>query len=209
MFKKTAVILSTVGFAFLILAISVLNSCSIKVFSASPKPTPPAQDLVDEAQIDYVFVYTGSVLPDSPFWYFKALRDKVWLAVTTNPMKKAELSLLFADKRLTASHQLFKNNKPSVALSTLTKAEKYLDNARNLEATERAGGTDTKSFLLTLIKASIAHIGEIKKITEVAPEDIRPEVIKIENYAFDVYKSSKEALESQGIVTPKNPFNGD
>jgi hypothetical protein len=107
-----------------------------------------------------------------------------------------------------AASQLFKNDKPSLALSTLTKAEKYLENARVLEAGERKSGTDTKSFLITFGKAAIAHISEIKKMTIIAPEDIKPEVIKVENYATSVYKASKQALESQSIVAPKNPFDG-
>lgn len=209
MFKRIAVVLSTLTFAFLILAISVFNSCSPRVFSASPKPTSPATVVETETKIDYVFVYPGGILPDSPFWYLKALRDRIWLAVTTNPMRKAELSLLFADKRLMATEQLFKNNKPQLALTTLTKAEKYLQNASNLEIQERKKGTDTKSFLLTLSKASLAHIAKIKKLIGLAPDDIKPGVIKVGDYPDNVFKQSRDALQSYGIVPPKNPFEGD
>lgn len=209
MLSKIAVVFSTFVLAFVILAVSVLHSCSIKVFSASPKATPSDIDRAVEEKIDYVFAYTGPVLPDSPFWYLKALRDKIWLGVTTNSMKKAELSLLFADKRLVASELLFIKHKPSLALSTLTKAEKYLENAALLEEGERKKGADTKSFLITLNRASLAHISKIKKITAIAPEDIKPEVIKVENYADSVYQASKMALESQGITVSINPFNGD
>lgn len=209
MLSRIVLISSTFAFAFIILAVSVLHSCSIKVFSASPKATPTTVENEAVSEVSYVFAYTGAILPDSPFWYLKALRDKVWLGITTNAMRKAELSLLFADKRLMAANLLFMKNKPSLALSTLTKAEKYLENAQRLESIERGKGADTKSFLITLNKASVGHMSEIKKIILIAPEDIRPEVTKVENYAVNVYNSSKNALESLGIVPANNPFARD
>lgn len=209
MLKRIAVVLSTLAFAFVILAISVFNSCSPRVFSASSKPTPPTAEAGVEPQIDYVFVYPGGILPDSPFWYLKALRDRIWLTVTTNPMRKAELSVLFADKRLLASEKLFKNNKPQLALSTLTKAEKYLENASELEAKERKIGTDTKSFLLTLAKASLAHIAKIKQMVVIAPDDIKPGIIKAQDYPIGIYTRCRDTLQSLGVVAPKNPFEGD
>lgn len=201
--------MSTLAFAFLILAISVFNSCNPRVFSASVQPAVRAAEVKAEDATDYVFVYPGGVLPDSPFWYLKAFRDRVWLTVTTNPMKKAELSVLFADKRLMGAKKLFADNKPQLALSTLTKAEKYLENASAIEAKERKIGTDTKSFLMTLAKASLAHIGEMKKMLNLAPDDIKPGIVKAEDYAAEVYRQCQDALQSQGIVAPKNPFLGN
>ncbi len=131
MLKKIAVVLSTVTFAFIVLSISVLRSSAIRpsidVFSATPRPELKEDVQDKKIEIAYVMPFPGRILPDSPFWPVKALRDKVWLGITTNPMKKAELSLLFADKRLMSSFELFKINKPQLAYATLTKAEKYLE----------------------------------------------------------------------------------
>jgi hypothetical protein len=205
--KKAALVLFTVLFALAILTISVISSSRPLAFSASPKPSPSAAEV--EARLGYTFVYPGRILPDSPLWYFKAFRDRVWLIVTTNSMKKAELSLLFADKRLIAAEKLFKDNKPQLALSTLTKAEKYLENASSLEAKERKGGADTKSFLATLAKASLAHIAKIKQVIAIAPDDIRPGIIKVEDYPISIYKECQSALQALGSVAPKNPFEGN
>ena len=40
------------------------------------------------------------------------MRDRALYTITFNPTKKAELNLLYADKRLNSSIELFKNNKP-------------------------------------------------------------------------------------------------
>jgi hypothetical protein len=213
MLRKVAVVLSTFIFAFAILSVSVLR-CSVfnrkvDAFSATPTPIVQEKDGQNEVKINYVLPYTGKILPDSPFWFVKALRDRIWLTVTTNTMRKAELSLLFADKRLTAAEELFKKDKPLLALSTLTKAEKYLETASRLEAKERKSGVDTKSFLMTLANASLKHLEEIEKILTFAPDDIKPEVIKVASYANNAYKESRDALQSQGAVAPKNPFDGN
>ena len=211
MFKRIAVVLSTVIFAFIILSISVLRSSAIRpsidVYSATPKPELK-EDVQDEKiEIMYVMPFPGRILPDSPFWPVKALRDKVWMTVTTNPMRKAELALLFADKRLVSSYELFKTNKPQLALTTLTKAEKYLEAGSVIEKKERQKGLDTKSFLFTLATASLKHREIIEGMLNIVPDDIKPEVIKVEDYSKNVYKECRDALQSQGVSAPENPFN--
>src|SRR3972149_1042479 len=97
--KKVAVVLSTVLLAFLILCISVFRSSSVNAIDTySASPTPQSKEDLKEGKIEigYVLPYPGRVLPDSPIWFMKALRDKVWIGSTTNTMRKAELSLLFA-----------------------------------------------------------------------------------------------------------------
>ena len=211
MIKRIAVVLSTVTLAFIILSISVLRSSiirpSIDVYSATPKPELKADTQEKKIEIMYVMPFPGRILPDSPFWPIKALRDKLWMGVTTNPMRKAELSLLFADKRLMASYELFKINKPLLALSTLTKAGKYLEEGGVIEKNERQRGLDTKSFLFTLATASLKHREVIEEMLNIVPDDVKPEVIKAEDYSRNVYKQCRDALQSQGVFAPENPFD--
>lgn len=210
MLKRIAVVLSTVAFAFIILSISVLRSSTIRpsidVYSATPKPELKVENNEDKIEIAYVMPFPGRILPDSPFWPLKALRDKLWMIVTTNPMRKAELSLLFADKRLMAANELFKLNKPQLALSTLTKAEKYLEAASTIERKERQRGLDTKSFLFTLSTSSLKHREIIENMLSIVPDDTKPEVIKAEDYSKNVYKETRDALQSQSVSAPENPF---
>lgn len=209
--KKVVVVLSTVILAFLILSISVFRSSSVNsgidVYSASPTPQSSDETKAKKMEIGYFLRYPGRILPDSPIWFVKALRDKFWLVFTTNNMRKAELSLLFADKRLSASYELFKDEKSLLALTTLTKAEKYLEGASLIERKERSDGEDTKSFLLTLAKASLKHREVIEEMLKIVPDDVKPEVIKVEDYPKNVYKECRDALQSQGVSAPENPFD--
>lgn len=204
--RKYVIGLIVFALAFGILSVSVLRSSSISyVFAVSPSPTPTTTQTI---KVDYQFLYPGKILPDSPLWVFKAGRDMLWFYISVNPAKKAELALMFSDKRLLFAKELFENKKPDIAISTLTKGEKYLEIAQNQEAIARAKGQDTTAFLLKLATASLKHREMIEEMLPLAPEDARPELVKIENYSKDAYKSARDTLNSKGVTAPKDPFDG-
>lgn len=196
---KIVGIITTLFIAFAVLTVSVLKCASVpRAFSPmvlSENATPS-----EEININYVLAYPGKIMPDSPLWYLKALRDKVWYNVTINISKKTELNLLFADKRLAMAVSLFKENKPDLALTTLTKAEKYL---------EKAVPQDAKSpeYLNKLALASLKHREIIEKeILPISSEDLKPEVNKLTDYSKVVYIKTSDLLRSIGLTSPTNPF---
>jgi len=196
--------------AFVILSVSFLKSCSITSAYGYTTPSPTSQTLlVSASTIDYVLPYPGSILPDSWLWYFKAARDKFQYTIATDPLKKADLALLYSDKRLGASLTLFENKKPDIATSTLTKGEKYLEEAEVDEALARKVGINTNDFLVKLANAALKHRQVIEEnIIPLTPDDIKPGVIKTEDYSKNTYKACREALNSRGITAPKDLFDG-
>src|SRR3990172_3897569 len=121
MIGKAAGILLTCFIATAILVFSIFHSASVRyTFGQSPTPTPRVEEA--NLEIDYPLPYPGRVLPDHLLWPVKVVRDRLWLAMTTNPLKKAEISLLLANKRLASAQALFDKEKPDLAISTLTKA---------------------------------------------------------------------------------------
>jgi len=160
-------------------------------------------------EIDYQMPYEGKVLPDSPLWVFKAARDRIWYFITASPLKKAELALLFSDKRLVSAKILFERKKPDIAISTLVKGEKYLEVAVGQEAIARSQGYDTSVFLERLAVASLKHRQMVESLIPLVPEDGKPLVIKTENYSKNTYIAAKEALNSENLPIPINPFDGD
>lgn len=193
--------------AFVILSVSFLKLCSITSAYGYTTPSPTVPN--STSTVNYVLPYPGGILPDSWLWYFKAVRDRFQYTVAFNPLKKADLALLYSDKRLGASLTLFENKKPDIAASTLTKGEKYLETAAEDEAIARKAGVDTNSFLIRLANASLKHRQVIEeKIVPLTPDDIAPGVIKTEDYSKNVYKICRDILNSKGITAPKDPFNG-
>lgn len=209
MVRRIGVVLSAISLAVGILAISVLRAASIEYSFNGANGKVLGEEIAPQIVIDYAFPYPGGVLPDHPLWPLKVVRDRLWLAITLSPTRKAELLLLFADKRIVSSKILFEKDKAELAFSTLTKAEKYLERAALKEKENRGKGMDTKDFLEKLAKASLKHRQVVREILEIAPEDAKPDIIRTEDYPRRVYKEARDGLNSMGITPPENPFNGD
>ena len=208
MVRKSVAICCAIFLAFIVLSVSILRASAIN-YSFLPSPVQTLAASEADVNIDYTLPYPGRVLPDHPLWAVKALRDRLWLLVSVNPSRKAELYLLFADKRLASSKILFEKGKPDLAFSALTKAEKYLELARLKDEENRKAGMDTRQFLTRLANSALKHREVLNEILEIAPEDAKPEIIKIESYSRDVYKDTRDTLNSLGMPIPNNPFNGD
>lgn len=208
MLKKILLVSSVFAFAFAILSISILQSTSIS-YSFTAQTSGSSVLGIDASEIDYQMPYEGKVLPDSPLWVLKAARDRVWFLITSSPSRKAELALLFSDKRLISAQTLLENKKPDIAISTLTKGEKYLEVAVAQESIARSQGYDTSTFLTRLAVASLKHRQIIESLMPLVPEDGKPLVIKMEDYSKNSYKAAKDVLNSKGLPVPINPFAGD
>lgn len=190
----------TIFTAFAILSVSFLRIAT-PTYTYSPMVLSEKVESESNIKVDYQLAYQGKIGPDNPLWYAKAIRDRVWYTLTFNPDKKAELNLLFSDKRLNSSIELFKKNKPDLGLITLTKAEKYLESA---ESKMNEDGELARKIGLASLKHREVIENEILPIT---PEDLRPQVIKTLNYSKEVYTKVKEQMLSKGLVPPANPFD--
>lgn len=189
---------TTISFALVVLLVSFFKSAEYKL-AYSPMVLSEKTESEKPINIDYNLAYQGKFNPDNPIWYAKVVRDKVWYVFTFDKSKKAELNLLFADKRLNSSLELFKENKPDLGLSTLTKSGKYLETSSELVQ-------DTDLYKKIAL-SSLKHRQVIEEeILPMAPDDLRPEIIKAEDYCKNVYKTMRDKMLSKGMVPPVNPF---
>jgi len=206
MFKRVLAVSVFFTLAFGILAVSVLRTAGVNyVFSKTTTPSPAPEEV--RTEIPYFIPYAGKVAPDSPLWPLKALRDKVWLAVTTNPTKKAEIMLLLADKRIALAQELMGEGNSELAVTTLTKAEKYLEQAVDQEKIARGKGVDTVSLLTKLSLATLKHRQMTEEILAGAPEDAKPVIVTTMDLTKKLYTDTKSSLSSLGRPIPENPFS--
>lgn len=133
--------LATLTLGAFILLISVIRIAQPELFAqnttsnayaselvSNQEASTPAQLASEEDSEYYKLPYPG-ILPDHPLYWLKMLRDRIKLLITSNPLLKAELQLLYADKRLGAGQALISGGRPSLGISTLSKGEKYLKQA--------------------------------------------------------------------------------
>lgn len=165
-------ILAALVFALGILTTSVIKTVALTAAKPSAKatPTPVVQK---PAPVDYFLAYPG-VLPDHMLYPLKMIRDRVWLWLTVDPLKKGQTLLLLADKRLGAGKALIEGGKVDLGISTLTKGEKYLEQAMAQATLAKSNGRDADALLKTLGQATLKHkevllevrekVGESKKL---------------------------------------------
>lgn len=191
--------------ALVVLSVSIVRTIGPKyVFSQTPK-------LADEitkpriAGVDYYLAFPG-VLPDSFLWPLKVLRDRIWIVLTRDPLKKSEIYLLLADKRLAASSALIEGGKYELGVSTLTKAEKYLESAVSQERLARGSSAETGQFLEKLALASLKHREVLEEIILKVPEDAKPVVNQTLDYSKKAYEETSHGLAEVGRPIPLSPF---
>jgi hypothetical protein len=205
MFAKLLLVFGVLTTAFTILFVSIMRTASIKY---DFMPTSGTQVLGEStATIDYELPYPGKVTPDHFLWPVKALRDRVWYIVTTDKLRKTELLLLFADKRIGAARDLFEKGKADLGYSVLTKAEKYLEEAAKSEKENRSAGINTSEILLKINTSALKHYETMEGLMNSSPEDARPKIKEIEEYAIRVYESTRDSLYEKGLEPCINPFN--
>lgn len=172
MLKKIIPILAVLSFAVWILFTSLSQVTTYKLsfaaaglkyaVSATPVPT-----ITSQPQIEYFLAYPG-VLPDSPLYKIKMLRDKVWLWLTTDVVRKAELFLLYADKRIGAGKVLVEGNQVPLGISTLTKGVKYLERAIEQTKEAKTKGKKVDSLEKNIKNASLKYeeilVGLLEKV---------------------------------------------
>lgn len=162
----------------------------------------------NDYNIAYDLAYPGKILPDSFLWPVKAIRDKLWLFITTDKLKKIELKILFADKRIGGAVTLFEKGKNEIALSTLTKAEKYLEEASLEEEALRVSGKEYSVDVLTrLAYSSLKHYELLTDLENKIPDDMKATVISVRQIPIKTFERARNALLAKGVTPPINPFN--
>ncbi|MBI2031655.1 MAG: hypothetical protein HYT08_03505 [Candidatus Levybacteria bacterium] len=137
-----------------------------------------AQDSTASAEvteeIKYALPYPG-LLPDNPLYFLKAIRDRVVNFLISDSVKKADFNLLQADKRLNEGVMLFEKGKAkhSLAVTTVSKAENYFDEAIRQINQAKEQKKETKDITGRLYQAALKHEEVIKNLEVKAEGQIK------------------------------------
>jgi len=153
----------------------------------TPSPTPT---------VDYYLPYPG-ILPDNILYPLKMVRDKILLFLTFDPVKKAERLLLFADKRVNAAKSLIEGGKVELGISTMTKGEKYLEQA--IAQTEKAkqAGKDTTALYEKLAQATLKHQEVLTGVLVKVPDEAKGMVQEALQYSRQGYETVSRVIEQK------------
>jgi len=148
------------AFSFLIFLLSFsLFSCKAYGITENLSASSSSQ------QINYELPYPG-LLPDSPLYFLRVIRDKAVSFLISDPLKKAEFDLLQSDKRLNAGIYLFNKGKTSLAFSTVSKAQNYFEEALDKTAEAKKQGRNVNDIEEKLRSALEKHKQELAFFVE-------------------------------------------
>lgn len=105
---------------------------------------------------DYKLAYPG-MLPDSPLYIIKTIRDRLVGILITGPVNKSFYFLLQADKRLLAGKMLVEKGNKDLGVTTIVGGEEYFSQAVNEAEEARKQGLDTSDLVSKLLVAVNKH----------------------------------------------------
>lgn len=146
-----------------------------------------------QEKVIYTLPYPG-LLPDSPLYITKIIRDRINDFLTRDNLKKAELYLLNSDKRISMSLVLASKGKNQLAIDTFIKGEKYfLKIPSLLRAAKKQGGQAPSSFVETLKLSNAKHKELIEELIKNLPQGLDQSLTQLSNLNQQV-KSEIESL---------------
>lgn len=176
---------------FIVFLLLVL-SCFYILVAAEEKISQKNQEVKIEAKkIDYQLPYPG-ILPDHPLYFLKAIRDRILDFLTRDYSKKAQLYLLFSDKRMGMGISLGQKGKWRLMTITVSKAEKY---ARKmvlaLKTAKEQGISPDGDFILKAKLSNEKHREIIENLLKETPQGERQGLRE----ALELNKNIKKMLE--------------
>jgi hypothetical protein len=122
---KVRVIILSIILAILVFAASSISFAQIETPASSPSASPAPEK---QEKVNYDLPYPG-LLPDSPLYFLKAIRDRVIQFLVSDPQKKAEFNLLSSDKRTNAGYYLIVKDKDDMGVLYISKGNNYMHTA--------------------------------------------------------------------------------
>ncbi|MEI8067562.1 MAG: DUF5667 domain-containing protein [Candidatus Shapirobacteria bacterium] len=96
-------------------------------------------------------------LPNSPIYKVKELRDFMWILLSHEPLDKAKITLLVADKKMNESLNLCKEKNYNLILDTSEEAINKLKYAEEITSNINKESTDSKKLKEEINKAGLAY----------------------------------------------------
>jgi len=173
---------------FALLLFSTLPAFYVLSTASGAEEQPVALSL-SNTKVVYEMPYPG-LLPDSPLYFLKIFRDRTTEFMTRDNIKKAALYLNYSDKRAVMAVQLAEKGKTQLALTTLSKAEKYAEKIPDLLADSKKQGTSPPDDLLLKVRLSNQkHLEIIQNMLQEFPQGER-------NTFQDILRINKEVAQN-------------
>ncbi|MFA5770803.1 MAG: DUF5667 domain-containing protein [Patescibacteria group bacterium] len=141
-----------------------------------------------QEKVIYNLPYPG-LLPDSPLYITKIIRDRITDFLTRDNLKKAELYLLYSDKRTSMSLVLASKGKNQLAIDTFVKGEKYFFQIPELlRSAKKQGAQAPSSFVETLKLSNAKHKELIEELIKTLPQGLNQSLTQLSDLNQQIHR---------------------
>lgn len=146
---------------------------------------------LSDRKVIYDLPFAG-ILPDSPLYPVKQIRDIIIEFITRDYIKKSELLLVSSDKKINMALQLSKKGKVKLMLETLEAAEKQAGSIPDLiTESHKQGVSPYEGFTLRLKLSNVKHREVIEQLIEELPQGQEQNI----NTALELNAETKRKLD--------------
>lgn len=146
-------------FALILLSVGKVNAQEIMIPTISISPTVNPSPTT----VNYPLPHPG-IMPGENLYVIKTLRDKVVEIFTPDPLKKSNLYLLQADKRLSAALVFFNDGNEREGEIILSKSQNYLDKSLEKAISAHNNGENIMDVLAKIKASSAKQKEEVKML---------------------------------------------
>jgi hypothetical protein len=139
-------------------AFAVATTATVTAVTATTAATPGITP--EPEQVQYDLPYPG-MLPNNPLYFLKQARDWILDKLIMDPIKKTEFYILQGDKRLVMGVQLSDNGNAVLGEQTISKGEKYINNAMQTLLSLKAQGAVVPANITDHLTQSLAKHAEV------------------------------------------------
>lgn len=127
-------------------------------------------------QVKYELPYPG-LMNDNPLYILKTIRDNVLEFSTRDNIKKAQLRILFSDKRVRAAELLQKSGHEEQVVAELQTSQKYFKKAVQDVIASKQQGVSASAELINKMKLSnLKHREVMLQLQQVVPSSQKQEL---------------------------------
>ena len=148
--KKIVLFFATLLFPAMVFASTASTATTAGEPNVSPIPAP----------VQYELPYPG-MLPNNPLYFLKQARDWILDKLIADPVKKTEFYILQGDKRVAMGMQLNDNGNGALAEQTISKGEKYMNNAAATLLALKSQGKDVPAYITDRLTQALAKHAEV------------------------------------------------
>lgn len=138
-------------------------------------------------------IYTPKLLPDSPFYFLKRIKEGIELFLAQAPEAKAEKYAELATRRIAEAKVMIKRNKNQFVVKLMEKHQEHLDKAEKKIEEAKEKGKDVERVLAIVAEATSIHQKVLADVYEKVPEQAKEAI----EHAMEVSSRGQErALEA-------------